>query len=306
MVAEFIGSHLAETLTRSGAKVKIVDDLSAGKLQNIQEFIDVVEFQEGDIRQMSFVLECMDEAEIIFHLAANASVPHSVADPRDDFSRNVNGTFNILDGARQRGVQSVVFASSGAVYGQPNRFPIQETDPIQPISPYGASKAAAEAICHAFSACYGLSIKIARIFNTYGPRQPRFVMYDFYRKLRQNPSVLEILGDGQQVRDYCYVADTIDALMRLGMCSSPGCEAFNIASGKSYSVIDVANILLNIIGLRNVDFYFTGSSWLGDAQRWEVSIEKIRAFTGFDPKFDLKIGLRLFAEWFDAHPERVV
>jgi len=303
--AGFIGSHLAEVLVRNGAHVRIVDDLSAGSLQNILDYRSLVEFQQSDLREEGVAAKCLDGIEVVFHLAANASVPHSVNNPREDFSRNVYGTFNLLEAARDCEVQSIVVASSGAVYGQPDRFPIVETDMIRPISPYGASKAAVEATCQAFNASYGVPITIARIFNTYGPRQPRFVMYDFYRKLRQNPARLDILGDGRQIRDYCFVADTVEALIQLGRLDFSVCEVFNVSSGQSYSVVDVARAMVDIMGLGDVEFCFTGESWAGDAQRWEVSIEKLTSVTGYQPSCDLYTGLRCFVEWFDAHPERI-
>jgi UDP-glucose 4-epimerase len=304
--AGFIGSHLVETLVAAGAHVQVVDSLAQGRKENLAAVLSGVNFRRVDVRDGEALQNAMRDAEVVFHLAANASVPRSVEDPEGDFACNAVGTLNLLQAIRANGAGRCVLASSGAVYGQPRSFPIREGHPLLPISPYGASKAAAEALCRAFHSSYGIPVQIARIFNTYGARQPRFVMYDFYRKLRQDPSRLEILGDGKQIRDFCFVSDTVDALLRIGQLGGGGCEAFNISSGKSYSVVELAEAMCDLMGLRGVKFSFAAQSWAGDAQQWEVGIKKIRKATGFEPQYDLRTGLRAFIEWFDQHPERLV
>ena len=303
--AGFIGSHLVEALVANGARVTVVDDLSAGRLDNLSDCISKIKFHRLDISKAIDLAPIMDGVDVVFHLAANASVPKSVENPRHDFECNAMGTLNILSALEQASIQSCVLASSGAVYGEPAEFPICETDPIMPISPYGASKACAEALGRAFHASYGVPVTIARIFNTYGPRQPRFVMYDFYRKLRADPTRLEILGSGKQIRDFCYVADTVSVLMQLAMHSGETCEAFNVSSGASHSVLDVAESMFEVLRLQDVRVTFSGQSWAGDAQRWEVSIEKLRRTLGYEPGFDLQSGLERFVHWFNCHPERV-
>ncbi len=130
-------------------------------------------------------------------------------------------------------------------------------------------------------------------------------MYDFFRKLRADPKRLEILGNGKQVRDFSYVADTVDALMHLGLHQESGCDAFNVSSGLSHSVLDVATHMFRVMGLDDVQIDFSGRSWAGDAQRWEVSIEKIKKHTEFAPAHDLESGLTLLVQWFNEHPERL-
>jgi len=289
----------------AGAIVRVLDSLADGTLDNLAESAAHIEFIKGDLLDGEGLKAAMDGVEIVFHLAANASVPRSVRDPNRDFRCNAVGTLNLLQAMRTASVQACVVASSGAVYGQPNDFPITEEHPLHPISPYGASKMAVEALCEAFHASFGMPVRIARVFNTYGPRQPRFVMYDFYRKLRADPTHLEILGDGTQVRDYCYVDDTVDALLRLGQLDDGPCTAFNVSSGHSYTVVDVAQALISIMGLKHVQISFTGSSWAGDAKRWEVSINKLVQHTRYMPQYNLTCGLSRFVEWFDLHPERL-
>lgn len=304
--AGFIGSHLVDLLVQFGSRVHILDDLSAGKKANIAHLEDRVVFFNGSISDPEIVKRALTGIEIVFHLAANASVPRSVNDPSYDFNANAFGTFIFLDTARKycHDMPLFVVASSGAVYGQPEIFPITEATTLSPISPYGASKVSMEAFARAFHSSFGMPLQIARIFNTYGPRQPRFVMYDFYHKLIQRKSYLEILGDGLQVRDFCYVKDTIFALLQLGKRQNMPCDVFNISSGKSYSIIEVAQTMIEIMGLKNIEFVFTGSSWAGDAYRWEVSIEKILANTNYLPRFTLDKGLREFITWADKQNNR--
>ena len=196
-----------------------------------------------------------------------------------------------------------MIASSGAVYGEPERFPIGEEDPLRAISPYGASKLAAEIEAGMFHRVYGLPVVIARLFNTYGPRMARFVVLDFLRKLERDPDLLEILGSGQQRRDFNYVADTVAALLILGQRGEPG-QAYNVASGRSCSVLDLAHMMIAALGLTDrTRIVTTGASWVGDAQRWEVCIEKIAAL-GYQPHVSLVEGLARVIEWHGFKPQR--
>lgn len=302
--AGFIGSHLVDALVSAGANVRVFDNLADGNLTNLVDSAAQIDFINGDLLDDDKLSDAVHGVEIVFHMAANASVPRSVGNPNYDFKCNAMGTLNLLQAIRVSSVQKCIVTSSGAVYGQPRHFPITEVHCLQPISPYGASKMAVEALCQAFHSSFKLPVVIARLFNTYGPRQPRFVMYDFYRKLRENPTCLEILGDGTQVRDYCYVHDTIRALLCLGQLNDEPCTAFNVSSGKSYSVIEVAETLISIMGVKQVNLTFTGSSWAGDAKHWEVSIDKLKEHTNYLPQYDLTLGLEQFVKWFDLHPER--
>jgi nucleoside-diphosphate-sugar epimerase len=198
-----------------------------------------------------------------------------------------------------QGLRKIVVVSSGAVYGEPASFPITEASPLAPISPYGASKLVAETEARMFESAYSVPAVIARIFNTYGPRMPRFVVFDFLRKLQKDPMRLEILGSGRQVRDLNYVSDTVDGLLTLAAQGLPG-ESYNIASGTSHAVTEIAQALLSILGLDGrTTLAFTGESWAGDAQRWEVEIGKLRQL-GYEPEIGLKEGLRRVAEWFES------
>lgn len=296
----FIGSHLVERLVGYGAHVTALDNLTAGKVANLAEVRDRVRVLVGDVRDADYVQRSIAEIRprFLFHLAANASVPGSVAEPAYDFATNCAGTFALLDAVRASGgCEKVVLASSGAVYGEPVRFPIREGDPLRPISPYGASKLSAEVQAGMFHQVYGVPTVIARLFNTYGPRMARFVVLDFLRKLQRDTNVLEILGNGQQVRDFTYVADTVEALLTLAVHGTAG-EPYNVSTGTSHSVTELATMLIGELGLSGrTRLTYTGQSWIGDAQQWRVCIRKARRH-GYQPRWSLPDGLRRTIEWY--------
>lgn len=296
----FIGSHLVEALVAQGASVRVLDNLQAGKLENLQTVRGAMEVEIGDVRDATRVREVVDRCrpQVVFHLAANASVPGSVEDPAYDFETNSAGTFVLLDALRGHKEQTkIILASSGAVYGQPDAFPITESYAQSPISPYGASKTCAETVARMFFHVYGLRVTIARIFNTYGPRMARFVVLDFLRKLQRNPNELEILGDGQQKRDFTFVTDTVQGLLLLAE-RGLAAEAYNLSSGSSVSVTEIAHKLIATLGLADqTHITYTGNSWIGDAHRWEVSIDKLSRL-GYLPEVTLEGGLAKTIQWF--------
>jgi UDP-glucose 4-epimerase len=292
--AGFIGSHLAEKLARKN-NVVILDNFQAGSRENLQHVIERVKIVQGDIRDSATVNDTAAESNIIFHLAANASVPSSVQDPRYDFETNALGTLNVLEAARKYDVKNVVYASSAAVYGEPEYLPMDENHPTRPISPYGVSKLAGEHMGTVYKEVYGLNFSAVRIFNTYGPRQPRYVMYDLLKKLKLNPSELEVLGTGGQVRDYCYVSDMVDALM---LVAQKGEGIYNVAGGIPTSVREVAEFLVSKIS-PHTRIVYTGTSWKGDVQVLTADIQKIRTL-GFDPKVSLHEGIQELITWFTS------
>jgi UDP-glucose 4-epimerase len=300
--AGFIGSHLTERLATNGACVTVLDNFQSGCRGNLAAVAQTIKILEGDMRDASFIDHIVKEIkpQVVFHLAANASVPGSVQDPTYDFQTNCNGTYFLLDALRKYGnCERFVLASSGAVYGEPNQFPIREDHSLHPISPYGASKLAAEVETRMFGTVYGIPVVIARLFNTYGPRMPRFVVLDFLRKLKRNPSVLEILGTGQQVRDFTFVSDTVEGLILLAGRGQEG-QSYNVSSGMSCTVTELAYLMLDLLNLKGkTQLAYTGQSWAGDAQRWEVDISRIRTL-GYHPTVSLSHGLEVVIPWFQA------
>jgi len=297
--AGFIGSHLVDRLVEEGAEVVAIDNLKDGDLSNLAGSMDKIEFHKIDVRDFESLKEVMDGVEIVFHLAANANVPYSVDNPKYDFETNALGTFNVLKLSLDLDVEKVVYASSAAVYGEPVYVPIDEEHPLNPISPYGASKLAGERLGFAYFKTYGLPFVSLRIFNTYGPRQRRYVMYDFLRKLKENPNRLEVLGTGEQIRDFCYVKDCVEAFILAAEKNTAVGDAFNIAGGNPISIRDLAYLMVKVLGLDGkTEIVFTGESWKGDIVRLYADISKIKSKLQFTPKFNLTEGILKLVDWF--------
>ncbi|MBR9705804.1 SDR family NAD(P)-dependent oxidoreductase [Candidatus Pacearchaeota archaeon] len=292
----FIGSHLVDRLIEYGYNVTVIDDLSYGKIENLNE---KATFFKLDIRDYHKLLEVIDDQDIIFHLAANATTRESSLgwiDPVNDYQVNAVGTLNVFRSVVEADCNAkVVYASSAAVYGEPKYLPITENHPINPISPYGVSKVAGEKYATAYSHEYGIETVTLRIFNTYGPRQPRYVMFDFLKKLKENPKLLKILGTGEQIRDYCYIDDTIDAFILADKKIKKG--VFNVAGGNPVSIRDLAKVMLEILGLNNTKLEFTQKSWRGDITTLVADISRLKKF-GFKPETDLEGGILKLVEYF--------
>ncbi|HDN83776.1 MAG TPA: SDR family NAD(P)-dependent oxidoreductase [Candidatus Altiarchaeales archaeon] len=298
--AGFIGSHLVDRLVEEDAEVVAIDNLKDGDLSNLDKSKDRIEFHKVDIRDFEALKKAMDGVEVVFHLAANANVPYSVENPKYDFETNALGTFNVLKLSLDLDVEKVIYASSAAVYGEPVYVPIDERHPLNPISPYGASKLAGERSGFAYYSTYGLKFVAMRIFNTYGERQRRYVMYDFLRKLRENPKRLEVLGTGEQVRDFCYVEDCVEAFILAAEKNVAVGDVFNIAGGNPISIRDLAYLMVKILGLDGkTEVVFTGESWKGDIVNLYADISKIKSKLGFEPKVGLEEGILRLKEWFD-------
>ncbi len=290
--AGFIGSHMADRLLAECNSVTVFDNLTAGTLDNIKKHND--RFINGDLRDESAVKNAVSEMDIIFHFGANASVPYSVDNPRYDFETNALGTFNLLKAALDSGVKKVVSASTAAVYGEPEHIPIPESHPLNPVSPYGASKLAGERAGFAFKETYGLDFSAIRIFNTYGPRQPRYVMYDFIHKLKKDPSLLEVLGTGEQVRDYCYVSDMVEAFM---LVAEKGTGVYNAAGGNPISIRELAELMVGIIS-PGARIKYGGKTWKGDINTLYADITRLQGL-GFKPEVGFEDGVKRLIQWFE-------
>jgi UDP-glucose 4-epimerase len=302
--AGFIGSHLTERLVDIGADVTVLDDLSAGAEQNLSAVSTAVTFLEGDVRDRSQLRDRVSEQDVVFHLAANAHVPTSVERPTHDFEVNAGGTQAVLDSARDAGIERVVLASSAAVYGPPQEVPMTEDHPLDPISPYGATKLAGEKLGLVYHECYDLEVTALRIFNTYGPRQPRYVMYDFLRKLAEDPSELAVLGSGEQVRTFAYVSDTVDALITLGTDDDAPGRAFNVGGAEPTRILDLAELLAKRYYDGEPEVYATGEAKAGDIERLITDNSRLGEL-GVEPSVGLEEGVDRLYEWFhDGAGER--
>ena len=296
--AGFIGSHLVEALVESRAQVTIVDNLQRGARSNLKAVLQDITFVESDLldalNRRVVQIECFDT---IFHLAGNSYVPPSVESPDFDYFHNLQTSFALLEHLRNANAPPrLVFVSSAAVYGNPVRVPIHEMDLTVPISPYGVSKLAVERYVAVYNLLYNIPAVSLRLFSVFGPRQPKQVIYDFFGKLREDPKVLRVLGDGTQQRDFNYVTNVVDALLLVATEAPSTGEVYNVASGTTHSIANLVQVLCEVLELEpHVEY--SGSVRPGDAEKWAVDISKITSL-GYLPKVKMREGLKRTADWF--------
>jgi len=290
--AGFIGSNLCRTLLEHDAKVTAFDNLYSGKIDFIQDLMDKgLNFVQEDIRDPAALEKATKNSEVIFHLAAQTSVPFSMENPKEDCEINVVGTVNVLEAARKAGAR-VVFASSCAVYGNPEKRPTPETYPTHPIAFYGLTKLLGENYCRFYQETYGSEVVMLRIFNVYGP-DCHGAIYDFLNKLRKTPDKLEVLGTGKQSRDFVYVLDMVDALLKAATVPAAAGQAFNVGTGTTTSVAELAKMIVEILGLEGVEIYFKGGqAWAGDMDITLADNSKAANILQWRPQVNLKEGLK--------------
>jgi len=292
--AGFIGSHLVDKLCENGNEVVVFDNLSSGTLENVKRWLKKHNFNfvRGDLLKPTKLPNLLPEREIVFHLAANPEVRVGSMDPKVHYEQNIVATFNLLEAVRKvGGVKDFVFTSSSTVYGEAEKIPTPEDyAPLEPISIYGASKLASEALVTCYAHTYGFNAVIYRLANIVGPRTQHGVIYDFINKLMKNPKRLEILGDGSQTKSYLDVEDCIDAML-IGMSKRDRkVEIYNVGSEDKINVKKIADIVCEEMGLSDVKYIFTGGvdggrGWKGDVKVMLLSIQKIKGL-GWKPKFN--------------------
>jgi UDP-glucose 4-epimerase len=286
--AGFIGSHLVDRLVRNGYRVRVVDNLSSGRIENIKHHLNAhsAELIVGDLKDPQVALKAVEGIDTVFHFAANPEVRISTTNPEIHFNENIVATFNLLEAVRKKGVKELVFASSSSVYGEPEEIPVDENAPIRPVSVYGASKAACEALIHAYTKLYGIKAVVLRYANVVGLRLRHGVVWDLINKLLKNPTELEILGDGKQVRSYIYIDDAIEATITAWRRTEASYEVYNIASEDWITVDEVAEEVIKAMGLSNVRKTYKpvlhGVGWPGDVKKIALKIDKIKKL-GFKP-----------------------
>jgi UDP-glucose 4-epimerase len=295
----FIGSHLVEHLLGLGARVTVLDSLSSGNLGNLQSVLSSVEFISGELGGLltSKQIE-LGAYQYIFHLAANSYIPPSIEDPLFDFRANLQNTILLLEALRHTpNAPRLLNTSSAAVYGNPVRMPIQESDATVPISPYGVSKLAAECYVSVYSSIYGVRANSVRLFSVYGPRQRKQVVYDLLCKLRADPERLEVMGDGSQMRDFIYVKDVVSAMTLMATVAPGRGEAYNVASGVSYSIAELVQACCKVCGV-SPKVCYTGQMRSGDADKWSVDLSMLKQLD-FKPCIGLEAGLAAIRDWYD-------
>ena len=300
--AGFIGSHLVDALMSDGSKVCIVDNLSAGSLANLKQWQGSPDFSFLNI-DLTKPLDPLrgKQFDVIYHLAANPEVRVSSTNPETHYNQNITATFNLLEYIRKsHTAPQLVFTSTSAVYGEPTEIPTPETyGPLKPISIYAATKLACEALISAYSYNYGLRSILYRLANVIGPRSGHGVIYDFTQKLHKTPNQLEILGDGSQTKSYLYVTDCVTALLCGQGASSGQVEIFNVGSEDKINVKTIAEIVIEEMGLTNVDLKLTGGvdggrGWVGDVKIMLLNADRIKS-TGWRPKLNSQQAVTLTA-----------
>lgn len=282
--AGFIGFHLCTKLTALGADVTIYDNLSSGRIENVKD-VPKAKFIKGDILDLNHLLS-LEKFDIIYHLAAQVVVPYSMENPTEDFETNAHGTVNVLEKARKDKAR-LIFASSAAVYGNPTVFPTSEDYGFHPFSCYGLSKVVGEEYCQIYGMQYGLGITILRFANVYGSRC-HGVINDFLDKLQKNPEKLEIIGTGQQSRDFVHVSDIVEALVLATNENAIG-KTYNLGLGETIKIIELAKMMLKILNLTDkTKVTTTNVSWQGDVTTIWFDITKAKKELGWTPKVRLE------------------
>jgi UDP-N-acetylglucosamine/UDP-N-acetyl-alpha-D-glucosaminouronate 4-epimerase len=298
--AGFIGSHLVDGLLESGHSVRVIDNLSTGNLANLAHVRDRIEMMEGDITNAKRVESAMRGVELVFHQAALASVPRSVADPVSTNRVCVDGTLNVLLAARDAKVKRVVYAASSSAYGASASLPKRETDLTLPLSPYAVAKLAAEHYCAAFTEVYGLETVRLRYFNIFGPRQPPDSPYAaviplFFEAMLAGRNPV-IYGDGQQSRDFTYVADAVQANLRAGTAPKASGKVYNVACGSRTSLLELVSKINALLGTKLYPIHEKPRP--GDVKHSQADITPAKTELGYVPQFDIDQGLQKCFEYF--------
>ena len=300
--AGFIGSNTVDELVRRGHEVVVLDDFSTGKLENLADVSAKIEIVKSSITDLDRLRKACSGVDYVVHLAARTSVPQSVTDPQDTNQINVSGMLNVLVAARDAKVKRVMFSGSTAVYGDTRTLPTKESDSPAPISPYGVSKLAGEMYGQVFQRNYGLEFVSLRYFNIFGPRQDPGSAYSgvlsLFNAALLNGTQPVVYGDGEQSRDFTYVANVVEA--NLLACEAPKAAglAINIGTGKRHTLNQTLALLEKITGRPARAKY--GASRGGDIRDSQADITRAKDVLGYDPRASFEEGLKLTWEWYCA------
>ena len=297
--AGFIGSHLTEELVRRGHTVRVADSLITGKRANL-EHIPGVDFREGDLADLDFAHSVVQGADYVLHQAAIPSVPRSVKDPVTSNRANVDATVNVLVAARDAGVKRLVFAGSSSAYGDTPTLPKREDMPANPLSPYALQKVVGEQYLQMFTKLYGLETVSIRYFNVFGPRQDPSSPYSgvisvFATALLENRSP-KIYGDGEQTRDFTYVANVVDGVLRACEATGASGQVINVATGGRISLNDLYREMKKIVGASANPDYVDARQ--GDVRDSQADIRKAKDILGYKPTVSFEDGLARTIEWY--------
>jgi nucleoside-diphosphate-sugar epimerase len=297
--AGFIGSHLAEELVRRGHRVRVADSLVTGRRSNLAH-LPQAEFFEGDLAELAFARRAVEGCEYVLHQAAIPSVPRSVKDPLTSNRANVDGTLNMLVAARDATVRRLVFAASSSAYGDTPTLPKHEGMPTNPLSPYALQKVIGEQYMQMFTRLYGLETVSIRYFNVFGPRQDPGSPYSgvisvFATALLQNRAPT-IFGDGEQTRDFTYVANVVDGVLRACEAAGANGEIINVATGGRISLNELFETMRRLTGATVQPEYAEPRS--GDVRDSQADIRLARQVLGYEPIVSFEDGLRRTVDWY--------
>ncbi len=299
--AGFIGSHIASALTRAGARVRVIDDLSTGYRENLDEIGGDVDFVHASLADEDALRRALEDVELVFHEAAIPSVPRSVEDPRQTHIASVDSTFSLLMAAREKKVRRIVYAASSSAYGDKPSLPKVEDMLPEPLSPYAVAKLVGEYYAQVFTRVYGLETLSLRYFNVFGPRQDPSSQYSgvisrFISDLLSGQQPV-IYGDGEQTRDFTYIDNVVDANLKAAETAKGIGQIINVANGERITLNQLLKALKEITGKEDVEVDYQAPR-AGDVKHSLADITRAREFLGFEPRVDLRTGLQLTMDWW--------
>jgi nucleoside-diphosphate-sugar epimerase len=301
--AGFIGSHIASALTSAGARVRVIDDLSTGYRENLEEIGGDVDFVHGSLADDNSLRKALVDVELVFHEAAIPSVPRSVENPRQTHIASVESTFSLLLAAHENKVRRVVYAASSSAYGDQPTLPKVESMLPEPLSPYAVAKLVGEQYCQVFTRVYGLETVSLRYFNVFGPRQDPSSQYSgvisrFISALLGGERPV-IYGDGEQSRDFTYIDNVVDANLKAAESTKAVGQVINVANGERITLNQLLAELKTLTGKSDVVADYQPSR-AGDVKHSLADITRARELLGFEPRVDLATGLQLTMDWWKA------
>jgi nucleoside-diphosphate-sugar epimerase len=299
--AGFIGSHIAGAMSAAGARVRIIDDLSTGHRENLDEIGGDVDFVQGSVADEQLLAKALENVELIFHEAAIPSVPRSVEAPRNTHIASVDGTFALLLAAKEAGVKRVVYAASSSAYGDQPTLPKVEQMAPDPLSPYAVAKLVGEYYCRVFTRVYGLETVSLRYFNVFGPRQDPGSQYSgvvsrFISALLNDERPV-IFGDGEQSRDFTYIENVVAANLSAASAPNAAGKVINVANGERITLNELLNELKELTGRVGVTAEYRETR-VGDVRHSLADITMARELLGYESKVNLREGLKRTLEWW--------
>ena len=299
--AGFIGSHIAAALSASGAHVRVLDDLSTGHRENLDEIGGDIDFIQGSVADQGLLMKAFEDVELVYHEAAIPSVSRSVEEPRQTHIASVDGTFSLLLAARDRKVRRVVYAASSSAYGDTPTLPKSEQMAPDPLSPYAVAKLVGEYYCKVFTRVYGLETVALRYFNVFGPRQDPGSQYSgvvsrFLSALFGNQRPM-IYGDGEHSRDFTYVDNVVAANLSAGTSAGASGKVINVANGQRVTLNELLEVLKDLTGKQDVTAEYLDPR-VGDVKHSLADITMARELLNYESKVDLREGLKRTIDWW--------